>query len=163
MDSLIATFHIDWKIIVAQAVNFGIVFLVLYLFALKPLKKLMSDRQQRIENGLADAKANAELIQKTRKEYDDILNKARALARDIFEQGKHEAEANKADMISKANHEIEAMIINGKKILEVEKVKMMEEAKKEIVSLVVKATEKLLESNTDESYDAKTLKNMKNI
>jgi F-type H+-transporting ATPase subunit b len=163
MDSLINTFHIDWKIIIAQAINFGVVFLVLYLFALKPLKKLMSDRQQRIENGLTDAKANALLIEKTRKEYDDIIKKARAEANNIFEEGKREALANKADMLSKADHEVDSMILNGKKILDSEKIKMVEEAKTEIVSLVVKATEKLLESNTDESYDEKAFKRIKNI
>jgi len=163
MDSIISTFHIDWKIIIAQAINFGIVFLVLYLFALKPLKKLMSDRQQKIENGLSDAKDNALLIEKTRKEYDDIIKKARAEANNIFEQGKREADANKVEMLKKASNEVDSMILNGKKILESEKVKMVEEAKTEIVSLVVKATEKLLESNTDESYDVKTFKNIKNI
>ena len=59
MDSLITTFHIDWKIIIAQAINFLIVFLVLYFFAIKPLKKLMAERVDKISKGLTDATSNA--------------------------------------------------------------------------------------------------------
>ena len=55
MDSIISTFHIDWKIIIAQAINFVIVFAVLYFYALKPLSKLMKERSEKISQGLDDA------------------------------------------------------------------------------------------------------------
>ena len=69
MDSIIATFHIDWKIIIAQVLNFGVVFGVLYLFALKPLMKVMRERTEKIEKGIKDAKENAEVLNNTKKEY----------------------------------------------------------------------------------------------
>ena len=163
MDSLISTFHIDWKIIIAQAINFGIVFLVLYVFALKPLKKLMAERTTKIEGGVNDAKTNAELLSKTKKEYDDVLAKARVEAHTIFQEGKKEAEEKKAKMMEDASKEVEGIIANGKKILESEKVKMVEEAKAEIVSLVVKATEKLLETTDSKSFDEKTLEQIKKM
>ena len=163
MDSLIKTFHIDWKIIIAQAINFLIVFLVLYFFALKPLSKLMKEREKRIEGGLDDAKHNAKLLEATKKEYDAVLAKARIEASGIFQAGKTEAEANKKAILEKAQIEVETMIANGKKVLEAEKVKIIEEAKGEIVSLVVSATEKLLESHDDKSFNEKTLNKIKNI
>ena len=163
MDSFINTFHIDWKIIIAQAINFIVVLFVLQFLALKPLKKLMSERSKQIEGGLNDAKTNAELLSKTKKEYDDVLSKAKAEAHTIFQEGKKEAEIKKAEMISQAQKDVETMVLNGKKNLEAEKIKMVEEAKNEIVSLVVKATEKLLESNTDKKFDEKTLNEIKKI
>jgi F-type H+-transporting ATPase subunit b len=163
MDSLITTFHIDWKIIVAQAINFGIVFLVLYFFALKPLKKLMAERSDRIARGLDDAKTNAELVTKTQKEYENVLSKARVEANEIFQAGKKEAEENKAVMMAKAQTEVENMIASGKKALEAEKIKMVDEAKNEIVSLVVRATEKLLEGEADASFDQKSVSQLKKI
>jgi F-type H+-transporting ATPase subunit b len=157
MESLITTFHIDWKIIIAQAINFGIVFLVLYMFALKPLKKLMSERENKIAKGVDDAKNNAELIKKTKEEYDQVLAKAREEAHIMFQAGKKEAEAKKTEMLEGAKGEVEAMIASGKKLLETEKVKIVEEAKKEIVSLVVKATEKILEDSKDNGLDEGTV------
>lgn len=163
MDSLITTFHIDWKIIIAQAINFGIVLLVLYVFALKPLKKLMAEREDKITKGVTDAKENAETLLKTKKEYDVIVADARNEAQVIFSEGKKEAEAKKAEMLALASKDVETMILNGKKTLESEKIKMVEEAKNEIVSLVVKATEKLLESNTDKTLNDKSLDQIKKV
>jgi len=163
MDSLISTFHIDWKIIVAQAINFGIVLLVLYVFALKPLKKLMSERTEKIAKGVTDAKENAEMIEKTKKEYDEVLNKARAEAHTIFQEGKKDADAKKAEMLENAKKEVDAMIASGKKTLEGEKAKIIEEAKKEIVSLVVLATEKVLKDNNDVKINDKMVKQINNM
>ncbi len=156
MDSLITTFHIDWKIIIAQAINFGIVFAVLYMFALKPLKKLMAERENKIAKGVEDARINAEMVANTKKEYDAVIAKAKAEAHELFQEGKKDAEAKKAEMMEKAKMEVAGLIENGKKTLENEKVKMVEEAKKEIVSLVVAATEKILEE-TDDKLSDKTI------
>ena len=149
MDSIISTFHIDWKIIIAQAINFGVVFVVLYIFALKPLSKLMAERSEKIAKGIDDAKTNASLLTKTEAEYNEILLKARAEANKIFQDGKKEAENEKTLMLEKTKNEVIIVIENGKKVLEVEKVKIVEEAKKEIVSLTMVATEKLISSKKD--------------
>jgi F-type H+-transporting ATPase subunit b len=157
MESFISTFHIDWKIIIAQVINFGVVFFSIYFLALKPLKKLMSERTEKIEKGLEDAKTNNNLLTQTKKEYDDVLSKARSEAHEIFQEGKREAENKKTEMLENTKIEVVKMIENGKKTLESEKNKMVEEAKAEIVSLVVKATEKLLESKPDDKFDQKSI------
>ncbi len=163
MDSLITTFHIDWKIITAQAINFGVVFLVLYFFALKPLGTLMKERENRIEGGLIDAKENALLLKNTKKEYNDVIAKARIEAHAVLQTGREEAEANKKEILAKTQSEVEAMIASGKRTLETEKVKIIEEAKTEIVSLVVKATEKLLQSHDNTEFDEKALQSVKKM
>lgn len=163
MDSFIETFHIDWKIIIAQGINFIIVLFVLYFLIVKPLKKLMKERSEHIEGGLHDAKMNAELLANTKKEYDSIVASARTEAHTIFQEGKKEAETKKAEMIENAKKEVDNMILNGKKVLESEKAKILEEAKSEIVGLVVKATEKLLESKTDEKFDSNSMNQIKKM
>ena len=149
MESIISTFHIDWKIIIAQAINFGVVFVVLYIFALKPLSKLMAERSEKIGKGIDDAKTNAALLSKTQAEYDAMLAKAQSEANKIFQEGKKESETKKALMLEDAKKEVALVIENGKKTLEAEKVKMVEDAKKEIVTLAMLATEKLISSKQD--------------
>lgn len=95
MDSFISTFHIDWKIIIAQVINFAIVLFVLQFLALKPIKKLMKERTERIEGGLTDAAKNSEILKNTKKEYDEVIAKARTEAHEIFQDGKREAEEKK--------------------------------------------------------------------
>ncbi len=149
MDSIISTFHIDWKIIIAQAINFAVVFVVLYIYALKPLSKLMSERSDKISKGMDDAKKNEETLKATQVEYDAILMKARAEANKIFQDGKKEAEAKRSAMLEDAKKEVTVIIENGKKSLEAEKGKVMEDAKKEIVALAMAATEKIISSKQE--------------
>ncbi|MBK5215482.1 MAG: F0F1 ATP synthase subunit B [Candidatus Pacebacteria bacterium] len=163
MDSFIETFHIDWKIIIAQVINFAIVLFVLQYLALKPLKKLMAERTERINGGLEDATKNAEILKNTKNEYDTILSNARIEANTIFQEGKKEAESKKAEMMENAKNEVDNMILNGKKVLESEKAKIIEDAKKEIVSLVVLATEKLLESHPNDKSEDKSINQLKNL
>ena len=163
MDSIVNTFHIDIKIIIAQAINFAIVFSVLYFFAVKPLKKLMAERSEKIEGGLLDAKRNAEILKRGKEDYEEILKRAHIEANTIFQNAKFEAETNKEKIIAQTEKEVEMMVENGKKMLNAEKVKMVEEAKKEVVDLVVRATEKLIESQADADYEEKALKNIRKI
>jgi len=144
MDSIISTFHIDWKIIIAQAFNFAVVFVVLYIFALKPLTKMMAERSGKIHRGLEDAKINAGMLAKTKEEYDTMLRKAKEEASKIAKEGKKENEAEKARMLESARSEADKIIGEGKKSLEAEKNKIVEEAKKEIAILAMLAAEKVI-------------------
>lgn len=159
MEPLIATFHIDWKIIIAQAINFGVVFAVLYVYALKPLSKLMDERADKIAKGITDAKQNALVLEKSTKEYENILLKARKEAQALFESGKKEAQAKKDTMLTEAKLEVDKIIENGKKALEIEKAKMVAEARGELVSLVMLATEKLT-GNKDTTLQEKAVKEL---
>jgi F-type H+-transporting ATPase subunit b len=163
MESFINTFHIDWKIIIAQAINFIIVLFILYFLVVKPLKKMMSERTTLIEGGISDAKTNAEMLKNTHKEYNEIVARAKTEAHTIFQEGKQEAENKKSEMIENAKKEVENMILNGKKMLESERAKIIEEAKEEIVSLVVKSTEKLLENHPDKNFDDNAMNKIKKI
>ena len=144
MDSIISTFHIDWRNIAFAAFNFAVVYLVLYLFALKPLNKLMAERTQKISKGLEDAKSNAKILEETSKMREEILTSARVEGQRAFEKGKKEGEAKNKEMLENAKKEVAAIIESGKKTFEVEKTKMVNEAKREIAVLAVAATEKIL-------------------
>ena len=153
MDSLISTFHIDWHMIVAQAINFVVVFAVLYFFALKPLTKLMNERTLTISGGLDNAKKQEELLKAQQEEYDKTLAKARVEAQVIMKEVKKDADAKRAQILATAQDESKAIFENGKKQLSEEKIKMLDEAKKELVSLVVSATGKVLGENVSEKIE----------
>ena len=163
MESIVSTFHIDLKIIIAQVVNFGIVFAVLYIYAIKPLTKIMKERGEKIEKGISDAKSNAEILNNTKAQYEEALAKARKEADKIFQEGKKEAEAKKVLMLEKAKEEVAVMVESGKKNLENEKIKMVMEAKEEITSISIKIAEKILGKKIDNSFDEKAIKELDNI
>ena len=149
MNEFIETFHIDWKLMIAQLFNFGVVFLAFYLLAAKPLKKLMKERGEVISKGVNDAKLNAEILEKTQKASEEILSQTRAEAHKFSQENKKEEEARAAAMFEDTQKELKRLVESGKKALEVEKIKMVEEANKDIAILAMKATEKLMASKAD--------------
>ena len=164
MDSLISTFHIDWHLILAQAINFVVVIAVLYFFALKPLAKLMQERGETIKGGLDNAEKQKELVAAQQKEYDAALAEARAQAAVMLKDAKKDTEAYRTEMMQKAQADVTASIAAGKKQLEAEKQKMVDEAKTEIVALVMKATEKVLGTAVTAPVESKLVEDsIKNI
>ena len=104
----------------------------------------MSERSEKIAKGVDDAKLNALVLEKSKKEYEEILTKAKAEANKAFQDGKKEVEAKRVEMLEAAKNEVAGIINNGKKALEAEKTKMVEEAKKEITSLGMLVAEKIM-------------------
>ena len=77
MDSLIQTFHIDAKLLAAQAINFAIVFAVLYFFALKPLVKVMQERTKKIEKSVKDAQEVDKRLARAEEDYNIKISEAK--------------------------------------------------------------------------------------
>jgi F-type H+-transporting ATPase subunit b len=155
MESLIETFHIDIKLLIAQMINFAIVISVLYFFALKPLVKTMRDRTAKIEKSLEDAKKIDKKLEKTQTDYREALAKAKKEANDILAKAREEAEAKRTVMLNRAKDEIGRVITEEKDKIRQEKARMLKELKREVADLVVAATEKVLEKKVDKETDRK--------
>ena len=155
MESLASLFHIEWKLILAQAINFGIVFFVLYRFLIKPLGKVMKERQQTIESGLAAAKEQERLLGDAKREYDDAKAQAHKEAMHIIQQAKERALIEHAEILAQGEIERKALVDKTTKELKREKEKALGEARRDIGMLVAQATEKLLEEVSDRKVDQK--------
>ena len=153
MDALIGTFHIDYKILIAQVVNFTIVLLVLYKFAYKPLLKTMNERTSKIEKGLKDAEEVGKKLEETEKREKEVMANARKEAQAIIESAEKTAQKNKEELLNEAKKKSEDIMISTQKQIEEEKNKMIFEVKSEIAQLVVAATEKVIDEKMDEKRD----------
>ena len=118
MEGLISTFHIDTKIILAQIINFGVVFGVLYVFALKPLGKLMRERRAEIEKGLTDAKSSETALIVAKQKAEEELKKARTEANNILGEAKQKGDSLIAIAKQKAEEEAKKTIIQAQKDIE---------------------------------------------
>ena len=158
MDQLISTFHIDAKLLIAQAVNFGLVVFVLYKFAYKPLLRHMNDRSAIIEKGLDDAKKAQEELENTKKFQEEKIQEAKTEAKKIFEDAQKQADKNKNETIASAKQAAEKVVIKAKEQIAFEKERMLKEVKEEVLSLVIMATEKVLEQKVDGKIDDDLIK-----
>jgi len=158
MDSLIETFHIDWHLLLAQIVNFAIVFAVLYWFAFKPLAKVMAERTSKIEKGLLDAKRVEEKLSQTRAEFDQAMVEAKKQANAILAKAAVDADARKQEMIARTKEEIGQIINQERQKMQTEKAVTLKEIKKEVADLVIAAVEKVLGEKLDAKKDKEMIR-----
>lgn len=148
------------RLLIAQAVNFAIVFAVLYWFAFKPLFKTMGERSAKIEKSLHDADEIEKRLALTEKERTEIITVAKKQANLIVEEADKRGEERRNELIAKAKEDI-GQVINAEKAKMVrEKGETLKEIKKEVADLVVLTVEKLLNEKMTTDKDRELIKKL---
>lgn len=150
----IATLGIDFKIFLAQLVNFIIVLLVLWKWAFTPIVKLLDVRTKKIEDSMKQAELVDQRVADLEKEQHQLIARAKQEASTVLETARAEAEQRKQEMLLSAKQEVERVVAQGKEQLKIEKAQMIQEAKIELVEIAVSATKKILEETIDEKKSA---------
>src|SRR3989344_5394575 len=142
---LLAKLGIDWKLLLAQVVNFGILLGVLTAFVYRPLLDLRDAPRKRIPKAME----NAGLIEGQKKEMEQIriteLQKIDQEAGAFLERAKEQAEKIKADILQVASKEAEGLLAKGKQQLEGERARVMGEVQMILTKVILERTEKILE------------------
>lgn len=151
---LISKLGIDWKLLIAQIINFCILLGILYKFAYKPVLGALEKRSKRIEQGLKQASESEERMREIDKMRDVKLREAEHQVGKLIEDARKDAERMRKEIVDAANSQAEALVIRAKTQIEEEKVKMVADLKHEIAGIVIQATGRILErefSNADQS------------
>jgi len=146
---------IDLKLVIAQLINFGILFWLLSKFAYKPIMNLLEERQKKIEQGLADAAASAKKLADVESKTAKMLESTEKEAGKILADAKVTAKAEADEMIGKATDQAERTLKNAEKDAEATKNSIVSEAKKELSGVVVMALDKIVGSQLDDEHKKK--------
>lgn len=146
---LLEKLGIDWRLLIAQLVNFLILVLILYKFLYKPLLKMLEGRKEKIEKGLRDAEQLGVELEKTKELQAAEIQKAKQEARGIIEEAGKRAEMAGAETKAKTKAEVEKLITVAKNQMIEEKTKMMAEVKKEAAEMVIAVAEKIIGKTID--------------
>ena len=160
MESIIETFHLDVKLLVAQIINFAVVLAVLYWLVFKPLLKTMEERSKKVAKSLVDAKKIEEQLALTQADYQKEIVQAKKEASLILEQARARADETKKEMIVRVKEEIGLMVNQQKAKLEQEKAVVLKEIRQDVAGLVIKTVEKVLNKKLDEKGDQELIKNL---
>jgi len=139
------TSTIFWLIIV-----FIILFIVLWKFALKPVNKMITKRQEDIRASIDNADRQKLEGQQYLEEQKKQLDLAKAEAKNIIEEGKAEARKIKDEIEKKANAKSKAILDSGLEEIKAERQKSVEAVKDQIVDIAMNATEKIIMKNLSE-------------
>lgn len=157
---IVGTLGLNANVFVGHFINFAIVFLVLWVFAFRPIGKKLTERADKIDKALKDA----DLTAKEKEEFgiwkDKEMTDIKMQANQTLALATKEAEEKKDVILRQTKEEQEKLVAQAKTAIEREKEKAVQEAKAQIAELVVAATEKMIGKKLDQSADKKLVEEM---
>jgi F-type H+-transporting ATPase subunit b len=135
---------IEWTLLLAQIVNFGILIILLRMFLYQPVLKMLNARKERIAQSMKDAERVSAAAREAEQEKGKVLEQARREAQEIRAQATRDAEKIAQDVRGRAEQEatdirMKAQADAGKQVE-----LALADANKQIADLAIMATEKLL-------------------
>ena len=140
MGDTLQVLGIHWAKLGAQLLNFGIVLIILWKFAYKPVFNVLAARREKIAEGVANAEKITAQLAKTEADRKAILTQAGDQANKMIEEARvaalrvREVETQKA--ISAAEH----IMTKAREAAAQDHDRMLAELKREVGRLVVQTT-----------------------
>lgn len=122
-------------------VNFLLVYWILKRFLFKPLLKVLGERKEKIEEGLAKAAEAENKLAVAGEEAEGIIAQARVEAKSIAQ----EAEEARVALLRETRHQTEQMIKDAHKGIEEEKEQIRAEMEGQLIDLVSVAVDRVLD------------------
>ena len=139
-ESVAQAFGVDWPHLLSQSISFGIVCVVLYKLAYKPILQTLETRRQQIASGLANAdKIKAELA-RIESERLAVLAKAGDEGKKLIEEARAAAARVQVEETKKATTSAEQILARAREAADRDHARMLAELKQEIGRLVVQTT-----------------------
>ena len=142
---LLSKLGIDWKLLIAQIVNFAILVGVLSYFVYKPLLTLLDARREKIRKAME----HADNVEKQRKELEafrtEQLRKIDQEAGALLEKARQQAEKMHSEILTSAKKETDQMLDRGRKQLESERTTVMHELQGTLATIIMQLTQKIIE------------------
>ena len=128
---------------IAQCVCITVLFVVLWIFAWKPVRTILEERRKKIE----EAMANAEKIKKELADAEatrlSIIHKANEQANLIISEAEKSAAAITEQRAKEATRQAEDIVKNAHEASVLDRNRLMEELRRHVGELVIQTTEKV--------------------
>ena len=134
----------NWVSFVTQLGALVVLIAVVLIFGYKPIKKIITKRQDYIEQNIQDAeKAKATWQENERKSEETVLASNRTAA-NIVAEAKESAQKEKAKILEETALEVEKMKLDAENDIARMTLDAQEEIRKEMVSIALEASKEVL-------------------
>lgn len=144
MEELITTFGIDWKLIIAQAVNFGVLFVALWVLLYKPVMKTLDERAKKIAQGVEDAEQASLKLASADAQASQVVAVADQKATDIVSHARTSANEEKVRIVKEAEERAARVAADAEARAKETAAQALRESEKEIARLAMLAAEKAM-------------------
>jgi F-type H+-transporting ATPase subunit b len=132
-----------FQVIIASA-NFLLFLAIIWTFAFKPVSKMLSDRKERIEQGLKDAEQARRDRENAEAERVASLAEARREANEILARAQKVAQESRDADIAATKEELERLRTRAAADIEAEKVRAIGELRAEVADLALQAASQVV-------------------
>ena len=153
----IGALGVDGKAFLIQLITFGLAFLVLQRYAFKPIIRMLEQRRQTIESGVALGEEMQKKQVELEKQVDTALAKARKDADGIIADARDAAKTVGADLEAKAKQRADGLVAAAEDRIAQDTKRARLKLEKELVGLVAEATEAVIGEKVDAKKDAKLI------
>lgn len=151
MDQIVATFGIDWKILLIQVLNFSVLWYLLWRFLYQPVTTLIESRRAQIIEGVANAERASTALKDSQAKKAEILTAASLEAEQLVAQARASAQAREVTLMQEAQEKYNRMLreaeLKGEEIQRT----ALRESRDEMARLIVLGVEKTLTPPTSAS------------
>lgn len=154
---LIQALGLDWRIFLAQFVNFSVLIFVLWRFAYKPVFNILEERRKKIAQGVQNSEEAEIKLQEAENHKKEIITEARREANLIIEEAKLKAETRYQEIVGRSKEDVRGIIAEEKSKIETEKNLAISEIKNRISELTILAVEKILAEKIDDKKDTELI------
>ena len=144
MQEILHAFGIDWRLIVIQIFNFGVLAGVLWYFLYKPVLKILNEREAKIKKGIEDADAAGKARADADTEKNVVLKEAHKEAGEIVARGTQHAEEKGRAVLEEAREKAMRDLKNAEIAAQELKDAARKESDAEIAKLAILGAEKVL-------------------
>ena len=146
---MLETLGIHFPSLAIYLVNFLIVLVLLYLFAYKPILKLMDQRADRIRESLEAADLARQEAASSQGVIQEQINEARREGQRIMDQTREAADRFRTGEMDKARQEAEAFVERAKADIARERDTALQEVRTSFGDLAITAAERVIRSSLD--------------
>lgn len=150
--------------VLVQGLAVFLLFIFMSYVLIEPVKKILADRQAKIQNDIASAAKDKEDAAKLKAEYEEKIKQADDEASEILSAARKKAVKNEENIVAEAKEEAARIISRANQEAVLEKNKVKDEVKQEIIGVATVMAGKIVESSMDEGKQAElidaTLKEM---
>jgi F-type H+-transporting ATPase subunit b len=146
---------IDWKLLLAQVINFLILLFLLTRFLYKPIVKMLDDRSEKVSAGLKAAEKSQKDLAKAETDAEKIREKAYKEANEILTDAEKEADAISSNIVDRAKSQADEIRKYAAEEALSSKDEAMREAKNELSNLVTLALGRIIGEQLDEATKQK--------
>ena len=148
MDQIVSVFGIDWRLLLIQGFNFGLLLLILWYFLYRPVLRLIDERREKIAEGVRTAEAAQRELADAKEEREGIVGQAGREAEGILASARTRASERESEILKQAEARATATMKDAAERAEEAKRQAVVESEREIARAAMLAAEKILRQKT---------------